>query len=90
MSAMAFKMRAADVVIKEGVVLQTSVFDLLGREIQNLREHAKGILFVHHAHADKILNLKKEAARLLQQNRFGSGKFSVFEQDLFLCRKPGA
>src|SRR6202023_2388562 len=64
------------------------VCDLVRGEIQNLREHAEGLVFVEKPDGEKIGDLQKEAADLLQQRRLGPDEFAVEYHHLFLRGEP--
>ena len=67
-SALAFEVRFAKIVVKERVVLEADVLNLAGREIQNLLQNAKGLLFVKKARATKSPTWVKKLRALARSN----------------------
>jgi len=89
MAAVRFKVRITEVVVEEGVVLQPRAFDLLRREIQQLRKHAKCFLLIQDAHGQKVTDLHDKAANLLQEDRLGLCEFTLVKHNVLFGRKPG-
>ena len=68
--AMTFKVRFAQIVVKEGVVLERRGIEFQRIEIQRAFQHPKRFLLSEQAHGDKVADLGTEAVHLLPEGRF--------------------
>src|SRR5260370_17412886 len=77
MPTMAFEMRVTKVVVEEGVVLELSLVEIFGSEIQRALENAEGFLLVEKPNSEEVVDLDYETLGLLQQHRLGFGDLPV-------------
>jgi len=82
-TAVAFELRFAKVVVEKRVVFESRKFELIGMEVERLLENAERFLLAENAYREKIADLESKTVRLPKKSCLGLGDFVLQNKNLF-------
>jgi hypothetical protein len=88
-TAVAFELRFAKVVVEKRVVFESRKFELIGMEVERLLENAERFLLAENVYREEIADLESKTVRLPKKSGLGLGDFVLQNENLFFREEAG-